>query len=52
MKKNIGNIDRNIRIIAGILLLAAGTFIQMQTGWRIGLFAVASIAFATAFINF
>jgi hypothetical protein len=52
MKKNVGNIDRNIRIIAGILLLAAGTFMQIQPGWRIGLFAVAAIAFVTAFISF
>lgn len=52
MKKNVGNIDRNIRIIAGIVLLAAGTFMQMETGWRIGLFAVAAVAFATSFISF
>ncbi len=52
MKKNVGNLDRNVRIILGVLLFAAGTLMQMGTGWRIGLIAVAAVAFTTAFTGF
>ena len=52
MKKNVGKVDRNIRIIIGVVLLAAGIVMQIATGWRIGMFAVAAIAFVTAFTGF
>ena len=52
MTANIGSIDRTIRIIAGVILLIAGIFVPVGTGWRIGIFAVAVIALATAFVRF
>lgn len=52
MTRNVGIIDRNIRIIAGIVLLLAGLFTELGTGIRIGAFALAVIAFATAFLGF
>jgi hypothetical protein len=52
MNKNVGSIDRNIRIILGIVFLAVGLFTQVSTGLRIGAFAVAVIALATASLSF
>ncbi|MDH4028223.1 MAG: DUF2892 domain-containing protein [Nitrospirota bacterium] len=49
MKKNVGGIDRNIRIAAGIALLAAGIFAPLGVGWKTGMFAVSLVALATAF---
>ena len=42
MKKNVGGIDKVIRIIIGIAVALAGFFVQMGTGLRIGAFVVAS----------
>jgi len=52
MEKNVGSIDRNIRIILGIVFMTVGLFIQGGTGIKIGAFTIAAIAFATAFLNF
>jgi hypothetical protein len=52
MKKNVGGIDKTIRIIIGTVLIVIGIFIQMNTGLRIGVFIVAGIALATAFVSF
>jgi hypothetical protein len=52
MNKNVGSMDRNIRIIAGTIFLLAGLFTQVSTGLRIGFFAVAAIAFTTATVGF
>lgn len=52
MEKNVGGIDRNIRIVLGIAFLAIGVFTRMGTGLKIGAFAVAVIAFATAYLSF
>jgi hypothetical protein len=52
MNKNVGSMDRNIRIIVGISFLLIGLFTQISTGLRIGAFAVAAIAFITAFAGF
>lgn len=49
MKKNVGNFDKTIRILAGIVFVLVGIFAPMGVGWRIGSFAVAAIAFVTAF---
>jgi hypothetical protein len=51
MTKNVGDADKTIRIILGAILFVIGIFVQMGTGWRIGLFAVAAIAFVTAFVG-
>lgn len=52
MKKNVGGIDRTIRIIIGTVLLLAGILAQVSTGWRVGLFVVAAVAYITAFTGF
>lgn len=49
MKKNVGGIDKIIRIIFGIVLVVLGAFMELSTGFRIGFFAVAGVAFVTAF---
>jgi len=52
MKKNVGGVDRNVRIVAGIVLLVGGVFAPVGVGWKIGMFAVSLVAFATAFTGF
>ncbi len=52
MTKNVGCLDRNIRIISGVVFLLIGLFTEVSTGLRIGAFALAVIAFATAFVSF
>ena len=52
MKKNVGGIDKVLRIIIGIVLALVGFFVQMSTGVRIGVFVVAAIALITAFSGF
>ena len=52
MTANIGHIDKNIRIIVGTVLIITSVIGPVSLGWRIGMIAVAVIAFATAFINF
>jgi hypothetical protein len=52
MNKNVGSMDRNIRIIAGVIFLLIGIFTQIGTGLRIGAFTVAAIALVTAFVSF
>ena len=52
MSKNVGSIDRNIRIIVGGVFLIVGLFAQISTGLKTGAFAVAAIAFVTAFTGF
>ena len=52
MNRNVGSMDRNIRIISGIIFLLTGLFAQVGTGLKIGVFAVAAIALVTAFVGF
>jgi hypothetical protein len=52
MEKNVGGMDKTIRIIVGIVLLIVGVFVQMGTGLRIASFVVAAIALVTAFAGF
>jgi hypothetical protein len=49
MARNVGGVDKTIRIIIGILLLVIGFTVQLGSGLRIGAFVVAAIAFITAF---
>jgi hypothetical protein len=51
MKKNIGGIDKGIRIIIGLILLIGGIFYPMGTGWRVGVFIVAGLTLINAFIG-
>jgi len=52
MSKNVGSIDRNIRIVVGGVFLIVGLFAQISTGLKTGAFAVAAIALVTAFTGF
>lgn len=52
MKKNVGGIDKILRLIIGLVLLLVGFFMQMSTGLRVGAFVVAAIALITAFSGF
>jgi hypothetical protein len=52
MKKNVGGIDKVIRLVIGFILALVGFFVQMSTGLRIGVFVVAAIALVTAFTGF
>ncbi len=52
MEKNVGRLDKVIRIIVGIVLLIAGIFVQMGTGLKIVSFLIAAIALGTAFAGF
>ena len=51
-EKNVGGMDKTIRIIAGIVLLIVGIFVQLGTGLQIVSFLVAAIALGTAFAGF
>lgn len=52
MKKNVGGIDKTLRIVIGIILALVGFLVNMSTGLRIGALAVAAIALVTAFTGF
>jgi hypothetical protein len=52
MKKNVGGIDKAIRIIFGIVLAILGFFVQMSTGLRVVAFVAAAVAIVTAFTGF
>ncbi len=52
MTCNVGSIDRSIRIIIGVVFLLIGLVAQVGAGLRVGAFAVAAIALATAFVRF
>lgn len=47
MKKNVGTVDKYIRIIIGVALVVLGLVTNMW--W---LYIIAAIAFITAFLNF
>jgi len=49
MQKNVGGIDRNIRLGLGSALMVIGILAPLETSWRIGLLVVAAIALGTAF---
>ena len=51
MKKNVGGIDKSIRIVLGIVLILVGLFAQLGGGIKIVLFVLAGIAFFTGFFG-
>lgn len=51
MKKNIGKIDRSLRIVVGLALILDGLFIPMSAGWRWGVLIVAGITLFNAVIG-
>lgn len=51
MKKNVGGLDKAIRIIAGIALLAVG-FSELLSGWlKAAVFIVGIVALFTGFFG-
>lgn len=52
MKKNVGGIDKAIRVVVGIVFVLIGLFANITGGLRIGAFVVAAIALFTAFFGF
>jgi hypothetical protein len=49
MRKNVGGIDKNIRLLLGSILVLICLFAPIGTGWRIGTGVVGVIAFLTGF---
>lgn len=52
MKKNMGNIDKGIRIVVALLLLLAIYMELATTPWSIILLVVAGVLVLTSFLNF
>lgn len=52
MKCNVGGIDRTGRIVIGIVLLAIGLMVPMDTLWQVVLLVLAAIALVTAVVRF
>lgn len=52
MMKNVGGVDKVLRIVMGLVLIVIGLVVNMSTGPRIGVFVVAGIALVTAFTGF
>jgi hypothetical protein len=52
MIKNVGAIDKIIRLIIGTALLLVGFYVQISDGWRLAVFLVAAIAYVTAIWGF
>ncbi len=50
--KNVGAIDKVLRIVIGILLAGVGIFSPVQGGLRIGIWVVAIVALLTGFTGF
>lgn len=52
MKPNVGGIDRNARIVVGIVLLIVGLLAPISMTWRIVALVVAAVALVTAAVGF
>lgn len=52
MKCNVGGIDRNGRIVLGIVLLIVGLAAPLEMTWRIVALVIAAIALVTAIVRF
>ncbi len=52
MKKNVGGIDKILRVILGIAALLVGAFAPIAGGLRIIAFVVAAVALFTAIFGF
>lgn len=52
MKNNVGGIDRNARIVLGIVLLIVGLVAPVEMTWRIVAVVVAAIALVTAVVRY
>lgn len=52
MKPNVGGVDRNTRIVVGIILLVIGVAAPLEMTWRIVALVVAAVALVTAAVRF
>ena len=52
LERNVGGVDRMIRIGTGIILVGLAMFGDMSVLWRTVSWAVAAAAFITAFVGF
>ena len=52
MKCNVGGADRNVRIVAGIILVAIGLFSPLSTLWQTLFLVLGAIALITGLIRF
>lgn len=52
MKKNVGGIDKTLRIIIGIVLLGVGLLAPLGTAGRTVSLVIAAVALVTAFTGF
>lgn len=52
MKCNVGGVDRNGRIVIGVVLLVVGLLAPIEMTWRIVALVVAAIALVTAVVRF
>ncbi|MFN2114248.1 MAG: DUF2892 domain-containing protein [Anaerolineae bacterium] len=51
MTKNVGNVDKIIRIVLGLVLLGAAIFMDLSTTLQVILFVVAAIALITGLLG-
>jgi cytochrome b subunit of formate dehydrogenase len=52
MTKNVGRTDSIIRIVAGILLLVLGFFLEISAGWAWALMILGALLLITGIIRF
>ena len=52
MEKNVGGMDRNARIVGGLILLVAAIFSPPITGLNVLLYALAAIGLVTGPVGF
>ncbi|MDW7771656.1 MAG: DUF2892 domain-containing protein [Desulfobulbaceae bacterium] len=49
MKKNVGGLDRNIRLLSGSILVLIGIFAPLGAVWQAGIILIGAIALITGF---
>jgi hypothetical protein len=52
MKHNVGGLDRNTRIVVGVILLIVGLATPIAMAWRIVSLVIAAVALVTAFVGY
>jgi len=52
MRRNVGGIERPLRMIVEAALLAIAAFTSLPMGWMIALFVLGVVALATSVIGF
>ena len=52
MTCNVGGVERPVRIVVGLVLLAAGAFAGLPAGWTAVAFIVGAVALITGALGF